>query len=91
MTVLNQVQFVFRFKYCSKLSGFESVNQRSLSKTCSFSNSDVPDQVRLCSGSIDVSHDGNHLFTAGQNGALLFDVEKWEVLFDRAELEGFSH
>ena len=52
---------------------------------------DVPDQVQLCSGSIDVSHDGNHLLTAGQNGASLFDGKKWKVLFDRAELEGFSH
>lgn len=52
---------------------------------------EIPDQAQLCSGSLDVSADGNHLLTAGQNGASLFDGDKWEVLFDRAELEGFSH
>ena len=52
---------------------------------------EVPDQVQVCSGSLDVSADGNHLLTAGQNGASLFDGKNWQILFDRAELEGFAH
>ncbi len=42
----------------------------------------VPAQVKNCSGAISVSADKSLLLTAGQNGASLFDGEKWEVLFD---------
>lgn len=48
---------------------------------------EVPDQVQLCSGSLDVHHAGKHLLTAGPNGASQFDGQEWKVLFDRMELE----
>lgn len=52
-----------------------------------FSVADVPADVKLASGSIDISPDGHHMLTAGPNGASLFDGTTWKVLFSRHDLE----
>lgn len=48
---------------------------------------DVPADVQLVSGAIDISPDGKLMLTAGPDGAALFDGQRWEVLFSRHDLE----
>jgi hypothetical protein len=48
---------------------------------------DVPADVQLTSGAIDISPDGKYMLTAGPDGASLFDGKKWQVLFSRHDLE----
>ncbi|WP_437901080.1 hypothetical protein [Sorangium sp. So ce124] len=46
---------------------------------------ELPAEVFLASGRIDVSPDGGHLLTAGAHGAALFDGARWELLFSSHE------
>lgn len=48
---------------------------------------DVPADVQLVCGAIDISPDGKLMLTAGPDGAALFDGQRWEVLFSRHDLE----
>jgi hypothetical protein len=48
---------------------------------------EVPAEVQLSSGALDVSPDGQQLLTAGPNGASIFDGKTWQVLFNRNDLE----
>lgn len=48
---------------------------------------EIPAEVQLVSGAIDISPDGKLMLTAGPSGAALFDGTKWEVLFSSYELE----
>ena len=47
----------------------------------------VPADVQLTSGVIDISPDGKHMLTAGPDGASLFDGKNWQVLFSRHDFE----
>lgn len=47
----------------------------------------VPADVQLTSGAIDISPDGKHMLTAGPDGASLFDGKNWQVLFSRHDFE----
>ncbi|MBL8508508.1 hypothetical protein [Chitinimonas sp. JJ19] len=48
---------------------------------------DIPANVQLVSGAIDISPDKKWMLTAGPDGAALFDGTTWEVLFNRHDLE----
>jgi len=48
---------------------------------------EAPADVHFCSGSLDVSHDGNYLLTAGGHGACLYDGNEWSILFNGMEFE----
>ncbi|MDN3577726.1 hypothetical protein QWZ03_13180 [Chitinimonas viridis] len=48
---------------------------------------DIPANVQLVSGAIDISPDKKWMLTAGPDGAALFDGTTWEVLFSRHDLE----
>jgi hypothetical protein len=51
------------------------------------SRSKAPADVLLTSGAIDISPDGQHMLTAGPDGASLYDGKEWQVLFSRHDLE----
>ncbi|MBL8508509.1 MAG: hypothetical protein JNM11_08565 [Chitinimonas sp.] len=48
---------------------------------------EIPANVQLVSGAIDISPDKKWMLTAGPDGAALFDGTHWEVLFSRHDLE----
>ncbi|HVK56217.1 MAG TPA: hypothetical protein VM532_14465 [Burkholderiales bacterium] len=48
---------------------------------------DIPAEAQLVSGAIDISPDNGLMLTAGPDGAALFDGARWEVLFNRHDLE----
>jgi hypothetical protein len=47
----------------------------------------IPADAQLTAGAIDISPDGQHMLTAGPDGASLFDGKTWQVLFSRHDLE----
>ncbi len=46
---------------------------------------DIPSEIFLVSGRIDISPDGRYMLTAGSRGAALFDGTRWELLFSSHE------
>lgn len=48
---------------------------------------EIPAEVHLVSGAIDINPEQSLMLTAGPNGAALFDGKTWDVLFSRFELE----
>lgn len=67
--------------WCGSDYGLWELNGKELIRA------NVPADIQLVSGAIDISPDNKHMLTAGPDGAALFDGKKWEVLFSRHDLE----